>query len=65
MLHLASAHSQSTLSQFDSDQVQPNAIDLRVEAGLSLARILKRSGRLFVRRDCSLAGIIMILNFFP
>mgnify|MGYP005689038565 FL=1 len=31
MLHLASTHSRSTLSQFDPDQVQPNAIDLRVD----------------------------------
>ena len=31
MLHLAGTRSQSTLSEFDSDQVQPNAIDLRVD----------------------------------
>lgn len=31
MLHLASSQSQSTLSKYDSDQVQPNAIDLRVD----------------------------------
>ena len=31
MLHLASESSKSTLSKFDSDQVQPNAIDLRVD----------------------------------
>ena len=31
MLHLASSESQSTLSTFDADQVQPNAIDLRVD----------------------------------
>jgi len=30
LLHLASEQTQSVLSQYDSDQVQPNAVDLRV-----------------------------------
>ena len=31
MIHLASPNSKSSLSEFDDDQVQPNAIDLRVD----------------------------------
>ena len=31
MIHLASPTSNSSLSEFDNDQVQPNAIDLRVD----------------------------------
>lgn len=31
MIHLASPSSKSLLSEFDDDQVQPNAIDLRVD----------------------------------
>ena len=31
MIHLASPNSNSFLSEFDDDQVQPNAIDLRVD----------------------------------
>jgi len=31
MIHLASPTSNSSLSEFDDDQVQPNAIDLRVD----------------------------------
>lgn len=31
MIHLASPDSKSSLSKFDNDQVQPNAIDLRVD----------------------------------
>lgn len=31
MIHLASPDSKSSLSEFDVDQVQPNAIDLRVD----------------------------------
>jgi len=31
MIHLASPRSKSLLSEFDDDQVQPNAIDLRVD----------------------------------
>ena len=31
MIHLASPDSKSSLSKFDADQVQPNAIDLRVD----------------------------------
>ena len=31
MIHLASASATSNLSQFDSNQVQPNAIDLKVD----------------------------------
>ena len=31
MIHLASPNSNSSLSEFDDDQVQPNAIDLRVD----------------------------------
>jgi len=32
MIHLASKHSQSKLDKFTKEQVQPNAIDLRVES---------------------------------
>ena len=36
MIHLASESSQSTLSKFDAAQVQPNAIDLRIDKLYSL-----------------------------
>ena len=42
MIHLASPNSKSSLSKFDGDQVQPNAIDLRVD------KIFQTYGQVFV-----------------
>lgn len=42
MIHLASDRSESTLSEFTSEQVQPNAIDLKVD------KIFKLEDRMFV-----------------
>ena len=42
MIHLASPNSKSSLSKFDDDQVQPNAIDLRVD------KIFQTYGQVFV-----------------
>ena len=42
MIHLASPDSKSSLSKFDDDQVQPNAIDLRVD------KIFQTYGQVFV-----------------
>lgn len=42
MMHLASPDSKSSLSKFDDDQVQPNAIDLRVD------KIFQTYGQVFV-----------------
>ena len=42
MIHLASPNSRSSLSKFDSAQVQPNAIDLRVD------RIFQSYSQVFV-----------------
>ena len=43
MLHLASESSKSTLSKYEPGDVQPNAIDLRIE---SIQRIASSSFRI-------------------